>query len=214
MQPGRIVCAAAVAAMLSGCANLLPGGEAPPPPRYVAPQLPAYALGEVIGGHAARLKAVRAAGIKPLNPTAVPNFVGRQELQLRQQTAGTGIDVIRSGNIVLVRLPASTAFDVGQATLRPQAQSLVGEIALTLKHYPQFFVDVLGHSDSTGNPKSNQALSERRAQSVAARLNSGGVAKARTRTRGYAAAHPIAGNDDETGRALNRRVEIRLVPIA
>ena len=74
-------------------------------------------------------------------------------------------------------------------------------------------VDVLGHTDSTGSEASNKALSERRAQAVAAHLKSRGVATARIATRGYGASFPIADNATEQGRATNRRVEIKVVPL-
>ena len=174
---------------------------------------PAYVHGDVIGGRATRVKRARAAGLKLLAPEAVYDYVNRQELDLRRQTAGTGVDVIRSGELLLLRLPATGAFDVGRSEIRPQAASTISEIGLTLKRFNQSMVDVLGHTDATGNPASNQALSERRAQAVATHLKSRGVVAARVSTRGYAAVHPIASNATESGRATNRRVEIKLVPL-
>ena len=74
-------------------------------------------------------------------------------------------------------------------------------------------VDVLGHSDSTGTAASNQVLSQKRAESVAKQLRAKGVSAARIATKGYAAAYPISDNVTEAGRALNRRVEIKVVPL-
>ena len=185
----------------------------PPPPVVVAPVIPAYLQAEPIGGRAARVKKARAAGLKPLTANAAWDYLNRQELDLRRQTAGTGVDVIRSGQMLLLRLPATGTFDVGSADIRPQAMSTLAEIGLTLKKYNQSLVDVLGHSDSTGTAAANQALSQRRAESVARQLRARGVIAARIATRGYAAAHPIADNQTETGRAMNRRVEIKVVPL-
>jgi outer membrane protein OmpA-like peptidoglycan-associated protein len=72
---------------------------------------------------------------------------------------------------------------------------------------------VLGHTDSTGSDAYNQALSERRAQSVADYLSMRGVARARMGIRGYGETQPIAPNETEEGRSQNRRVEIKVVPV-
>lgn len=189
------------------------GGNPVPPPAPYVPVIPAYLQADVIGGHAARLKKARAAGLKALNPALVTDYVSRQEIDLRRETAGTGVDVIRSGNMLLLRLPASSTFDVGKSTIKSQAVSTLTEIALTLKKYNQSFVDVLGHTDSTGTAASNKVLSERRAQSVAAQLRSRGVSQSRLATRGYGASEPIGDNSSEMGLAMNRRVEIKVVPL-
>ncbi|HUE79824.1 MAG TPA: OmpA family protein [Sphingomicrobium sp.] len=214
----RILAALAIGVPLlatAGC-GIGPFASAPPPvplPTVAAPIVPAYLHADVIGGAAARLRKARAAGIRPLATPAVLDYVNRQENELRRQTAGTGVDVIRAGDRLLLRLPASGTFDVGSAEIRPQALSTVSEIGLTLKKYNQSLVDVLGHTDPTGTQASNQTLSQRRAESVARQLRSRGVAAARIATRGYASSHPIADNSTETGRAANRRVEIKLVPL-
>lgn len=183
------------------------------PPRSAVPAVPAYVMDEAIGGEAARARKARTAGIRPLTPVEVANYFDRQELELRRQTAGTGVDVIRSGHIILIRLPALLTFNVGSSDVSPQAASMVSEIGLTLRTYNRSLVDVLGHTDSTGNPASNQILSQRRAETVAARLRARGVSPARIATRGYASSQPISDNATEHGRSLNRRVEIKVVPL-
>jgi outer membrane protein OmpA-like peptidoglycan-associated protein len=196
--------------LTAGCAM---GPSAPPIPPIIGPIAPAYMHADVIGGRAARLKKVRAAGGKLLNPAAVYDYVHRQEVELRRQTAGTGVEVIRSGEVLLLRLPSSGTFDVGRSEIRSQAVSTVNEIGLILKRFNQSLVDVLGHTDVTGTPASNVTLSQRRAASVAAQLRTRGVSPARLATKGYGAAYPIADNGTEIGRATNRRVEIKLVPL-
>ncbi|HVM38571.1 MAG TPA: OmpA family protein [Sphingomicrobium sp.] len=207
--------AAGAALAVSGCA--FPGGAPPPPPllppAMAVPIAPAYLHSEVIGGQAARVSKARAAGLRPLAPGAVYDYVARQELELRRQTAGTGVDVIRSGERLLLRLPATLTFDVGRAEIKPQALSTLTEIGLTLKRFDQSLVDVLGHTDATGTPAANQALSQRRADAVAAHLRSRGVAAGRLGTRGFGSTYPIGDETTEQGRALNRRVEIKLVPL-
>lgn len=198
--------------LVSGC-GFYGGPPPPPPPPMMVPVAPAYVQGEPIGGQAARVRKARAAGLKPLAPAAVYDYVARQELDLRRQTAGTGVDVIRSGDRLLLRLPATLTFDVGRAEIKPQALSTITEIGLTLKRFNQSLVDVLGHTDATGTAASNQALSQRRAEAVAAHLRSRGVVAARIATRGFGSTYPIGDEASEQGRALNRRVEIKLVPL-
>ena len=217
MRHFRTLAALVIAAPLLATAACQPIFRSPPvvlpPPAAPIQVAPAYLFSDIIDGHAARLKKVRAAGGKTLSPGEVGSYVSRQEVDLRRETAGTGVEVIRAGDRLLIRLPATFAFDVGSADIRPQAQSTLTEIALTLKAYKQSFVDVLGHTDSTGTAAANLALSQRRAQTVAKHLRSHGVSPARVATRGYGASHPIADNGTDTGRALNRRVEIKLVPL-
>ena len=199
----------------AGC-GIGPFAPAPPPPvpapQIIVPVVPAYFHADLIGGRAARVKKARAAGLKLLSPVAAFDLVNRQEMQLRRETAGTGVEVMRSGEMLLLRLPASNTFDVGSSNIKPQAMSTVGEIGLTLKRYNQSLVDVLGHTDATGTPASNQALSQKRAEAVAKQLRARGVSAARIATKGYAAMHPISDNATEAGRSMNRRVEIKVVP--
>lgn len=194
----------------AGCNILAPAPYGPPPQAVITPPVPAYLQGDVIGGYAARAKKARAAGLKPV---AVADYVSQQELDLRRESAGTGVDVIRSGDRLFVRLPSSGTFNVGRSDISQQALSTLGEIGLTLKKYNRSLVDVLGHTDSTGTEPVNKILSEKRAAAVAALLRSRGVAAARIATRGYGASQPIGDNGTDAGRALNRRVEIKIVPL-
>jgi outer membrane protein OmpA-like peptidoglycan-associated protein len=208
--------AASGALLATGGCGLNPFAAPPPPPAapaIIAPVVPAYVHGDLIGGRAARIKKARAAGIKPLSTINAWDFVQRQEIELRRQTAGTGVEVIRSGELLLLRLPASQTFDVGKSEIKPQALSTVTEIGLTLKRFNQGLVDVLGHTDSTGTAAANQALSQKRAESVAKQLRAKGVSASRIATRGYGSTYPIGDNGTDPGRALNRRVEIKLVPL-
>lgn len=216
MRYVRNLAALAIAASLGMTAGCNTGAPyAPPPyipPVAMAPSVPGYAL-DLIGDRAARVRKARAAGLRVLPAAEVADYLARQETELRRQTAGTGVDVIRAGEVILLRLPASLTFNVGSSDISPQAASTLNEIGLTLKSYNRSLVDVLGHTDATGNPASNKTLSERRAATVAARLRARGVNGARIATRGYAATQPIGDEGSETGRALNRRVEIVVFPL-
>jgi outer membrane protein OmpA-like peptidoglycan-associated protein len=97
--------------------------------------------------------------------------------------------------------------------VKPQFDATLLEIARTVKTRKQTYVDVLAHTDTTGTPQVNQALSDRRAAAVATYLGNHGVAKARIASKVYVESAPLYNPDvTETQRAANRRVEIRLVP--
>ena len=203
--------------MLSGC-DITPFGRPPPPPVRPAAftalgVTAAYLNGDVISGRAARAKKMKAAKIRPLNPAAVPAYMYRAEQELRNQTAGIGIDVVRLPDGILIRVPAVMTFDPGSAAIKPQIDATLTEVARTLKTFNQTYVDVLAHTDTSGTPQGNLALSQKRASAAAAFLGGHGVAKARIASRGLGESSPLyIPETDEAQKAANRRVEIRLVP--
>ena len=97
--------------------------------------------------------------------------------------------------------------------LQPQFRPTLDKIAQSMKDYPNSLIDVYGHTDSTGSAQLNQTLSENRARTVGDYLSMQGVSQARIRTQGYGATMPVATNATPEGRAKNRRVEIKIVPI-
>jgi outer membrane protein OmpA-like peptidoglycan-associated protein len=206
------------AALLSSCAS---GPLYRPAPQPVVRPAAFTALGlaaaylnsGVISGTKARAAKMRAAKIRPLSPAAVPNYMYRAEQELRSQTAGIGIDVIRLSDGILVRVPAVMTFDPGSAAIKPQIDATLTEVARTLKTYNQTYVDVLAHTDTSGTPQTNLALSQKRASAAAAFLGSHGVSRARIASRGLgemAPLYPVESSEAE--KAANRRIEIRLVP--
>lgn len=172
-----------------------------------------YLLGDLVGGRHDRGARLAGMGIGALAGGAVGYYMDRQEAELRRQTAGTGIDVYRQGNDLILRMPSGITFPVDRYDIQPQFQTTLNQVAQTLASYEQTYIDVLGHTDSTGSDAYNQLLSQRRAQSVADYLASRGVARARMGIRGFGETLPIASNDTEAARAQNRRVEIKVTPV-
>jgi outer membrane protein OmpA-like peptidoglycan-associated protein len=144
---------------------------------------------------------------------AVGNYMDRQEAKLRQQMAGTGVDVVRNGDHITLDMPGNVTFAFDSADLNSQFYPVLDKVAGTLTEFDKSVIEVAGHTDSVGSDQYNQTLSERRANSVAAYLGSHGVPGARVVTVGAGEAHPVASNDTEDGRAQNRRVEITIVPV-
>lgn len=172
-----------------------------------------YLLGDLVGGHNDRTEQIVGAGIGAIAGGAVGAYMDRQEAELRRQTAGTGVDVLRQGDDLILRMPASVTFDVDHWDVKPQFHSALDDVARTLGSYDQTYIDVLGHTDTTGSNEHNQLLSERRAAAVADYLASHGVQRPRMATRGYGETAPLYTPDDtDMKRAANRRVEIKIVP--
>jgi outer membrane protein OmpA-like peptidoglycan-associated protein len=172
-----------------------------------------YLLGDLIGGKRDRTEKILGAGIGAVAGAGVGYYMDEQERKLRQQTAGTGVDVIRDGDNLVLDMPSGITFAVDSSTVQPTFQSTLDKVATTLNQYEKTYIDVMGHTDSTGTDAYNQALSERRASAVAGYLSSRGVLSARMATKGYGESQPKASNLDEAGRSENRRVEIRIVPV-
>jgi len=95
----------------------------------------------------------------------------------------------------------------------PQFYPTLNSVAIVLRKFERTLIDVNGHTDSTGSLEHNQALSERRAMSVAEYLNSQGIDPRRVSALGFGPSQPIASNATAEGRAQNRRVEIQIAPI-
>jgi outer membrane protein OmpA-like peptidoglycan-associated protein len=99
-------------------------------------------------------------------------------------------------------------FDTGRARLNPGGVRVVDHLADFMRQYPQRRVSIEGFTDSTGNPDSNQELSERRASVVRLALIDQGIDPGRLVARGYGEEYPVASNANSAGRQMNRRVEI------
>src|SRR5690606_13795589 len=139
----------------------------------------------------------------------------QQIKELDEATAGSGVDVSETpdGTGILVNLPDVT-FAVDSTTISPSFRAALDEVAASLQKYPNSLIDVMGHTDSTGSDAHNLDLSRRRAEAVKAHLVMRGVSGARVATIGYGEQSPRADNATPDGRALNRRVEIRITPIS
>ena len=211
---------ATLAAFTAGCASYTGQTNDPNDPnRTKRGALIGAGIGAVAGllsgGDAVerRQRAMVGAGIGALAGGGIGAYQDRQEAELRRQTAGTGIDVSRDGDVIKLNLPDGVTFDFAKYDLKPQFYPALNTVAATLKEYNQTIVEVSGHTDSIGSDAANQTLSERRANAVAGYLMGQGVQRERLEIVGMGERYPVASNDTDSGRALNRRVEIRLLPL-
>ena len=99
-------------------------------------------------------------------------------------------------------------FDSDKATIQPASQSLLDDIATALKNYPEWSLRIVGHTDATGDPAHNLALSLDRANTIQAALIERGIDRGRLATGGLGENQPVASDSTPDGRALNRRVEL------
>lgn len=169
------------------------------------------ALGAIIDDDTGR-GALIGAAVGALAGTAVGAYLDNQQAELNASLANTGTQVQRTGDTIVINVPSTVSFDTNSSVVKPGFYPTLDKIAATLVQYPQSYVDIAGHTDSTGTPQYNQQLSQARAQSIASYLISRGVSSARVAVRGFGATTPIASNDTPAGREQNRRVEIQIRP--
>jgi outer membrane protein OmpA-like peptidoglycan-associated protein len=207
------VCALCAAVTMAGCAGMATS------PEYEKTRRGA-GIGAAVGAVAGVLSkgdrldnAMIGAAIGGLAGGAIGNYQDRQEAKLRQQLEGTGVDVVRQGDNITLAMPGSITFATNSADLNSNFYSVLDRVGQTLAEYDQTMVEIAGHTDSTGTRQYNMLLSERRAQSVSAYLQSRGVNSKRLLTVGAGPDHPVASNDTPDGRQQNRRVELSIVPV-
>jgi len=152
------------------------------------------------------------AGIGALAGGAVGYYMDRQEAEMRQKVAGTGIEVQRVGDNIKLIMPGGITFRTGSSEIQPQFYNPLDQVAGVLQQYPQSLIDVVGHTDNVGSDQMNQQLSERRASSVASYLMSRGVIAQRLNAYGVGETQPVADNASDFGRQQNRRVEVLIRP--
>jgi OOP family OmpA-OmpF porin len=110
----------------------------------------------------------------------------------------------------VITLPSDVLFAFNKSDLTPSAQSQLDSLMFKLQLADVVSIKVVGHTDSVGSDEYNQALSERRASSVAAYLLSQGIAPSKLTSEGKGKSQPVADNDTDAGRAKNRRVELHI----
>jgi outer membrane protein OmpA-like peptidoglycan-associated protein len=178
------------------------------------------ALGAIIGSQGAN--AGRGALIGAVGGALVGGMVGSYMEQQRKDFEKALAAQISSGAIRVQKLPnnqllvgmtGETAFEVNSDQIQPGFHSTLDIISGIVNKYGKTQLVVAGHTDNTGSIELNQQLSERRAGSVDRYLAGRGVMPQRISSYGYGKSRPIAPNDTEAGRRLNRRVDITIVPI-
>ncbi|MET0988991.1 MAG: OmpA family protein [Steroidobacteraceae bacterium] len=153
------------------------------------------------------------AGVGAMAGGGVGYYMDVQEKKLRDRLAGTGVSVTRNGDNITLNLPSNVTFASNSSDLNSQFFATLDSVGTVLKEYNKTVVEVAGHTDSTGSDEYNKQLSTRRAQTVANYLTNRGIKQERLLPVGAGEAYPVASNDTEQGKQLNRRVELTIVPV-
>ena len=211
----KLVAVIAVAALTAGCQTLDPyTGE-----QKVGNTAKGAGIGAVAGavlGAAVSSKSDRKKGA--LTGALVGGAVGggigyymdQQEALLRQELQGTGVQVERIGDSILLIMPGNITFALDSDRIASSFYPVLDSVTKVLIKFDKTELNVDGFTDSTGSFEYNQQLSERRAARVADYLGGSGIERLRINARGYGERYPIADNGTSAGRAQNRRVEINI----
>jgi outer membrane protein OmpA-like peptidoglycan-associated protein len=211
--------AVSAAVLVAGCQTTNPyTGEQQTSKTTIGASIGAVAgavLGAATGKNAKdrRKRALIGAGIGGLTGAGVGAYMDAQEAKLREKLAGTGVSVTRNGDEITLNMPGNITFQTGSADLNASFFKVLDGVTMVVQEYNKTLIVVSGHTDNVGKPEKNQALSERRAASVAQYLASRGVDGQRITTAGYGEDKPIASNTTAEGRSQNRRVEVTLEPL-
>ena len=171
-------------------------------------------IGAIIGGGQG---AAIGAGIGAVAGGTAGAIIGHRMDQQAQELAdleGATVERIEyEGNqAIRVTFEGGILFATNRHDLNPASQEALARFAQSLINNPDTDVLVHGHADNTGTDAINDPLSQRRAESVASFLQSRGVAAARMESQGFGSRQPVADNATAAGRALNRRVEVFILP--
>ena len=208
----KLVVFGALSAILSACTTVNPyTGQS-----QVSKSTWGTAIGATTGALIGSRNSSEGALVGALAGAAVGGGVGYyldvQAAELRQELASTGVQVVETADSIRLIMPGNITFRTDSADINSSFYPVLNSVAKVLKKYDNSTVMVSGHTDSTGSAEYNLSLSKSRAQSVAAYLQGQGVKQSRFEVLGMGSSNPIASNADASGRAQNRRVEIKIIP--
>ena len=200
----RFITTAALAVTVAGCASLNTQKEK----GAVIGAATGAAVGGIIGNQTG--STARGAVIGAAVGGAAGAIIGHQmDQKAKEITASVpGATVTRVGEGLVVTFDSGILFDFNSDALKPTARTNLDNLASNLASFGDSKLVLVGHTDSVGTAQYNQALSERRARSVANYLILKGVPSTRVEAAGRGESEPVQSNDTDPGRAANRRVEV------
>ena len=200
-----------IAALLAGCADMSATQKGTATGAGVGAGLGAILGGTTGGGGSNR--AAKGAVLGGAAGAIIGNIWSKKMEQQKQEmeaaTRGTGVQVTQTqDNRLKLEIPADVSFDTGRADIKSNFRPVLERFATTLNQNPASTVTIIGHTDSTGDDAVNDPLSVERAAHTRDYLAMRGVSQNRIVIDGRGEREPIASNEDASGRAKNRRVEI------
>ena len=143
----------------------------------------------------------------------IGNKMDKQKAEL-ERIQGAQVESINDGQAIKVTFESGILFATGSSTLSAASKTALSQFASSLNANPDTDVQIYGHTDSQGGDKTNLPLSEKRAQAVSSYLSSQGVYASRMTTQGMGSSQKVAAEDAKGVQALNRRVEVYIIPNA
>jgi outer membrane protein OmpA-like peptidoglycan-associated protein len=206
----KTLCAAmALAIAVSGCAEMTPTQRGTATGAGVGAGLGAILGGVTGGGDRAAGGAILGAAAGAVAGNIWSKRMENQKREMEQATRGTGIQVSQTGdNRLKMEIPSDISFSTNRADIQPNFRPILDRFASTLNDNPAATVTIVGHTDATGSDAVNEPLSVERAARTRDYLATRGIAPSRIVVEGRGSHEPIASNNDSSGRARNRRVEI------
>ncbi|MBA2746107.1 MAG: OmpA family protein [Flavisolibacter sp.] len=165
------------------------------------------AVGAVVGKAAGNtaMGAIIGAAVGGVTGAVIGRKMDKQAEEMKEVLGDA--EVRREGEGIVVVFKEQVLFAYDKSELNTQAKVNLDKLTNVLKKYPDTDIQIIGHTDSRGAEDYNLSLSERRARSVSGYLNGSGIANNRIAIKGMGELDPIATNDTDEGRAMNRRVE-------
>ena len=171
-------------------------------------------VGALIGG---KKGAAIGAGVGAVTGGAAGAIIGnkmdKQKAEL-ERIQGAQVESWNEGQAIKVTFESGILFATGSSTLSGAAQNSLSQFAASLRANPDTDVEIYGHTDSQGGDVVNVPLSQKRAQSVADFIARQGISPARMKTQGLGSSMKVANEDAKGVQALNRRVEVYILPNA
>jgi outer membrane protein OmpA-like peptidoglycan-associated protein len=168
------------------------------------------AVGGIIGNKAGNtaVGAIIGAAVGGAAGASIGRYMDKQAEELQRDLKNAKVE--RVGEGIKITFESGILFDIDSDQLKAVAKNNINDLSKTLNKYKDTNVLIEGHTDNTGTEQHNQVLSDKRAASVSRYLTSQGVAAQRVSEKGYGPSQPVADNSSESGRRLNRRVEIAI----
>lgn len=173
------------------------------------------ASGAVVGGIIGKLAgntivgAIIGAAIGGAAGAYIGHYMDKQAEEMQRDLEGARVERIGEG--IKITFNSGLLFDVDKSDLREQSKQNLTNLGRILNKYEDTNILIEGHTDSTGSEDHNMTLSKSRAESVSAYLSQIPVKSTRFTITGYGEVQPVATNDTEEGRQLNRRVDIAIM---
>ncbi|GHT29495.1 cell envelope biogenesis protein OmpA [Bacteroidia bacterium] len=171
------------------------------------------AVGAGIGALAGNtaLGAVIGAAVGGTAGALIGKKMDKQKKELESVVPDATIESVEGGEMLKVTFDSGILFATNSSTVSDASKNALRNFSTSLKNNPDTYIKIIGHTDNTGRVDYNQTLSEKRAQSVYDYLRQQSVQSDRMTFEGKGIHDPVASNDTEKGRSLNRRVEIMIM---